>query len=85
METKKIIGLIILFLNISGLGFLFYLGGLRLLERLHPSEENVKGIPDEDVKRPKPTEITDDMIPKDDLLKDMDLSDLDNLNLDDFE
>ena len=87
METKKIIGIIILVLNISGLGFLFYLGGLRLLDHFFPKEEDEQtpavGASGADASK-GPT-ISDDMLPKDDLLKDMDLSDLDNLNLDDFE
>ncbi len=38
------------------------------------------------VEKPKPKIMNDDIIPdEDDLLKDMDLSDLDNLNLDDFD
>ncbi len=87
METKKIIGIIILVLNISGLGFLFYLGGLRLLDHFFPREEDQQPptVGTAGAGPSKGPTIDEDMLPKDDLLKDMDLSDLDNLNLDDFE
>lgn len=84
METKKIIGLVIIILNVSGLGFLFYMGGLRLMDRLFPKEAPETQGDAEKVKRPAP-KVDREELPEDDLLKDMDLSDLDNLDLDEFE
>ncbi len=84
MLAKNIFGTIILILNIAGLGFVLYLCFLSLMHYFFPKEveepEPVKPVKREEVI------IDDDIIPdEDDLLKDMDLSDLDNLNLDDFE
>ena len=92
METKTIIGLTILVLNVSGLGFLFYMGGLRLLDHLfnkgNPQNEDTplhaKSLEKASAQGGSQGDLQEDM-PHDDLLKDMDLSDLDNLNLDDFE
>jgi len=85
MLLKKIIGTIIVLLNIAGLGFLLYLAGLMLKEKLFPKKQIV-AVQQTRVKKKNPKILNDDIIPdEDDLLKDMDLSDLDNLNLDDFE
>lgn len=86
MLLKKILGLIIILLNIGGIGFLIYSIGMMLKDK-HFSEEPV-----ETESEPVPIHKSDldinneDIIPdEDDLLKDMDLSDLDNLDFDDFE
>ncbi len=84
MLAKNIFGILILLFNILGLGYCLYLGILRLLEKISPKEKV-----EEDAPLPVKKQsliIKDSIIPdEDDLLKDMDLSDLDNLNLDDFE
>ncbi|MBA3012518.1 MAG: hypothetical protein KKF12_18110 [Proteobacteria bacterium] len=85
MLAKNIFGILILLFNTIGVGYLIYLGTLSLLKRFAPNEtiEENTGTAG---KRKRPVIINDDIIPdEDDLLKDMDLSDLDNLNLDDFE
>ncbi len=84
MLTKNIVGSLILLFNIIGLGYCLYLGTLAVLEKISPMEkvEEEEPLP---VKK-QPLIIKDSIVPdEDDLLKDMDLSDLDNLNLDDFE
>jgi|GEM_PF-969461 len=87
MQVKNILGIIILVLNIAGLGYVFYMGCLSLVHHFFP-----KTAPEQEVEPPpRPVKksmvvIDDNILPEeDDLLKDMDLSDLDNLNLDDFE
>lgn len=85
MLAKNIFGILILLFNAVGLGYCIYLGSLSLLnissrKKKNTTEEALVG------KKNRPYIINDDIIPdEDDLLKDMDLSDLDNLNLDDFE
>jgi len=85
MLTKNIFGILILLFNMVGLVYFLYLGTLALVKRIATKESTQE----EDVPVPKkrtPLILTDNVIPdEDDLLKDMDLSDLDNLNLDDFE
>jgi hypothetical protein len=84
MLTKNIFGILILLFNAVGLGYCIYLGSLSLLN----ISSHKKTTPDDALvqKKNRPYIINDDIIPgEDDLLKDMDLSDLDNLNLDDFE
>lgn len=86
MLLKKIIGILIIVLNIGGLGllgyFLFNFIKEKLLEPHDPQEFSGENA----VRKEKPKIVNDDIIPdEDDLLKDMDLSDLDNLNLDDFD
>lgn len=85
----KSIGILILLLNFSGIAFLFYQAFFGKKENL-PSKKK-KGTEkkssgnknkDESEIKVKSGEIVSD---KDDLLKDMDLSEIDNLNLDDFE
>lgn len=85
MLAKNILGTIILILNTAGLGFIFYLGLISLLNRFFPKEMEAAAEPEAKA-RHEEIIIDEDIIPdEDDLLKDMDLSDLDNLNLDDFE
>lgn len=86
MLLKKTIGILIILLNIGGIGFLIFSVGMMLKEQLFPEETP------ENPSSPVPDQKSDldisnnDIIPdEDDLLKDMDLSDLDNLNFDDFE
>ena len=85
MLLKKIIGILIVVLNIAGLGFLLYMAGVMLHEKFFPKKQIIAVQPPPDKKK-EPKIVNDDIVPdEDDLLKDMDLSDLDNLNLDDFE
>ncbi|MCG8635201.1 MAG: hypothetical protein MI863_15320 [Desulfobacterales bacterium] len=85
MLAKNIFGTIILILNTAGLGFVLYLCFLSLMQYFFPKEVEEEPEPPKPVKREEVI-IDEDIIPdEDDLLKDMDLSDLDNLNLDDFE
>jgi len=85
MLVKNIFGIVILILNAAGVGFILFLGFQRIINHFFPKDEG----PELDIEAPppkKPLVINEDLIPdEDDLLKDMDLSDLDNLNLDDFE
>lgn len=84
MALKNALGIIILLLNAAGVGFILYLGFLSLIHHFFPKEEEDLEI--ETAPKKEPLVINEDLIPdEDDLLKDMDLSDLDNLNLDDFE
>lgn len=87
MLLRKTIGIIIILLNIGGIGFLLYMAGLILKEKYFKKEPPlpVEKAPAA-VKPRKEPEITTDTITEDedDLLKDMDLSDLDNLDLDEF-
>ena len=84
MLLKKTIGILIVFLNIAGLGFLLCLAGWMLKDRLFPKKQILAPV-NPRVKK-KPVAADDDILSaEDDLLKDMDLSDLDNLNFDDFE
>ena len=86
MQAKNILGFIILILNIAGLGFVFYMVASSLIARFFPKEEQEAEQVPEAKPRREEVVIDEDIIPDDeDLLKDMDLSDLDNLNLDDFE
>ena len=85
MLLKKIIGIVIIVSNMIGVGFLIFLIGLTIREKF------VHKQPDPDVQQPggkkiKPRIINDDIIlSEDNLLKDMNLSDLENIDLDDFE
>ncbi|MCP3874410.1 MAG: hypothetical protein GY699_14805 [Desulfobacteraceae bacterium] len=82
---KQIVGVLIILLNIAGLGFVLYMVAMMLKEKYFPQKQIV-AVHDKPVKKKQPKIINDDIVPdEDDLLKDMDLSDLDNLNLDDFE
>jgi hypothetical protein len=86
MLVKNTFGILILIFNAIGLGYLLYLASLFLLKIGSP-QKKIKENPNSPAKRKKPQPILEEsVIPdEDDLLKDMDLSDLDNLNLDDFE
>ena len=83
MLAKNIFGIIILLLNAAGLGFILYLVFQSIINHFfHHDSMEESPVP----KKKLPLIINDDILPdEDDLLKDMDLSDLDNLNLDDFE
>ncbi len=84
MLAKNIFGILILLFNMAGLVFFLYLGTMAILKKISP-KENIQEDAVPIVKKP-PIILKDNIIPdEDDLLKDMDLSDLDNLNLDDFE
>lgn len=86
MLAKNIVGVIILVLNIAGLGYLFYLGIVNLVNLIFPKEQPAEEINQTPEPKRPAVVIDEDIIPDDDdLLKDMDLSDLDNLNLDDFD
>ncbi len=86
MLLKKILGILIIILNVGGIGFVIYSVGMILKEKYFPEaqvEEKPKPVP---AQKSDLAIRNDDIIPdEDDLLKDMDLSDLDNLNFDDFE
>jgi len=85
MLLKKIIGILIILLNIAGIGFLFYMAGLMLKDKFFPKKQII-AVQQVKSKKRKPKIANDDIIPEDDdLLKDIDLSDLDDLNLDDFD
>jgi len=85
MLLKKIVGTIIILLNIAGLGFLLYMAGLMLKEKFFHKKQIIV-VQKSPVRKKNPKILNDNIIPdEDDLLKDMDLSDLDNLDLDDFE
>ncbi len=87
MEIKNIVGAIIIFFNMTGLGFLFYIGISKLFKTYDEKEKqelrNVDAVPMNEI---QPIVIDENIIPdEDDLLKDMDLSDLDGLDLDAFD
>ncbi len=86
MLIKNIVGAIIIILNMAGLGFLFYLSVVSRFSHTDTSESS--GFNNMSRTGPadrQPVIIDEDIIPdEDDLLKDMDLSDLDSLDLDDF-
>lgn len=84
MITKNVMGILILILNAGGLGYLVYLGTLTVIDHFFPRQGESDLTSSSEKK--DPMIINDDIIPEeDDLLKDMDLSDLDTLDLDDFE
>jgi hypothetical protein len=86
MLAKNFFGILVLLFNMIGLCYLFYRGVLAVLEKISSSQKiKVETAPTMKEKNPLFV-LKDSIIPdEDDLLKDMDLSDLDNLNLDDFE
>jgi hypothetical protein len=89
MLLKKIIGIIIIFLNIAGFGFLLYMVGIILKDKFFHNKKTI-AVRQTPVKTKKPEKepaiVNDDIIPdEDDLLKDMDLSDLENLDFKDFD
>ncbi|MCG8550407.1 MAG: hypothetical protein MI799_08400 [Desulfobacterales bacterium] len=87
MLIKNIVGTLIILLNMAGLGYLFFIGITGLILDDDEKEQEAFGEITETVHHTgQPVEIDEDIIPdEEDLLKDMDLSDLDNLDLDDFE
>ncbi|MDA3916622.1 MAG: hypothetical protein PF690_06585 [Deltaproteobacteria bacterium] len=85
MLLRKIIGISIIVLNVAGVGFILYMSGI-MLKNYFFSKKQTIGIKNRSTKKNRPDIANDDIIADDeDLLKDMDLSDLDTLNLDDFE
>ncbi|WDP86199.1 MAG: hypothetical protein HUN05_14560 [Desulfobacter sp.] len=79
MLSKNIFGTIILVLNIAGIGYVLYLVFLGLINKLFPKEEPQIELVLPVVKKKRPVVIDESIIPdEDDLLKDMDLSDLDD-------
>ncbi len=85
MLLKKIIGTLIIVLNVAGIGFILYMTGMMLKNKFFPPKQII-AVKKREAKRKKPSIANDDIIADDDdLLKNMDLSDLDNLNLDDFD
>ncbi|WP_320042734.1 hypothetical protein [uncultured Desulfobacter sp.] len=87
MLIKNIVGTIIILLNMAGLGYLFFIGIASFFgDDDIQGQEEYKDITETAHHTGQPVEIDEDIIPdEDDLLKDMDLSDLDSLDLDDFE
>lgn len=71
----------------AGLGYLFFIGIAGYFEDRDANEqENFNNVAKTQNNTGQPVVIDEDIIPdEDDLLKDMDLSDLDGLDLDDFE
>lgn len=89
MLIKNIVGTIIILLNMAGLGYLFFIKVVEFFEN-HDNDteapEEFNYVPTTGNHKGLPVVIDENIIPdEDDLLKDMDLSDLDNLDLDDFE
>lgn len=88
MLIKNIVGAIIIFLNMAGLGYLFFIGLSNFFTKYEADkqEEEFRNIAKTGINKGQPIVIDEDIIPdEDDLLKDMDLSDLDGLDLDDFD
>ena len=84
MIFKNLLGILILLLNAAGLGFLIYRGILAGIDHFFP--KIAEPDPRPSLAKKGPETINDDIIPREeDLLKDLDLSDLDKLDLDDFE
>jgi len=85
MLVKNFLGIFILLFNIIGLGCLLYLGVLAVLEKISSPKKTKTEPTSTEKKKSPPLVLKNSIIPdEDDLLKDMDLSDLDSLNLDDF-
>jgi hypothetical protein len=84
---KNIVGAIIIFLNMAGLGYLFFIGLSKFFTKYETDkQEEFRNIAKTGINKGQPIVIDEDIIPdEDDLLKDMDLSDLDGLDLDDFD
>lgn len=91
MLIKNIVGTIIILLNMAGLGYLFFIGIAGFFKDHDKDEQEefntvARTGTNASYNAAQPVVIDEDSIPdEDDLLKDMDLSDLDNLDLDDFE
>ena len=86
MLIIKIIGITILTLNIAGIGFILFMVGV-MLKNYFSAKKKIIAVKDSPQKKQKKPLISNDNIidKEDDLLKNMDLSDLDSLNLDDFD
>lgn len=85
MLLRKIIGIIIIVLNVAGLGFILYMSGIMLKNYFFSKKQTIT-VKNRSTKKNRPDISNDDIIAdEENLLKDMDLSDLDTLNLDDFE
>ncbi len=81
MLLIKMIGIIIIVLNVAGFGFILYMAGMMLKNHFF-SKKQIMAVE----KKNRPAIANDDSVADDeDLLKDIDLSDLDTLNFDDFE
>ena len=86
MAAKNFFGILILLFNMAGLGFILYMAFQALVDHYLGRTSEDEEEPTESTTQKEPDIINDDIIPdEDDLLKNMDLSDLDNLNLDDFD
>jgi hypothetical protein len=86
MLIKKIIGTLILLLNIAGIGYLIYVGIRHVWDTYVAGRIKSAATAAKPVKKKKPAIVNDDIVlDEDDLLKDMDLSDLDDLDLEDFD
>ncbi len=87
MLAKNIVGIIILVLNFAGVCYLIYHLSRWGYHHFFAKENVAEAVSPNISDRDKAFVFMEkDIIPKeDDLLKDMDLSDLDNLDLDDFE
>ena len=85
MLATKIIGIIIIASNMVGFGFLLFMGGLVIREKYFQEQQHLE-TPQPVENKIKSKIMNDDIIPdEDDVLKDIELSDLDSLDLDDFE
>lgn len=87
MLIKNIVGTIIILLNMAGLGYLFFLGIAGFFGHHDTNEDDeFSTAATPAVNTGKPVVIDEDIIPdEEDLLKDMDLSDLDSLDFNDPE
>lgn len=86
MLLKKILGILILILNIAGIGYLIYVGIIFVWKEYFSGLRGRASSRPNPVKKKKPDIINDDIVlDDDDLLKDMDLSDLDDLDFDDLD
>ena len=80
-------GAIIILLNMAGLGYLFFLGISEFFaDRDADDQEGLNNVEKTGNNTGQPIVIDEEIIPdEDDLLKDMDLSDLDSIDLNDFD
>lgn len=87
MLIKNIMGAIIILLNMAGLGYLFFLGISEFFaDRDADDQEGLNNVEKTGNNTGQPIVIDEEIIPdEDDLLKDMDLSDLDSIDLNDFD
>ncbi len=85
MLLKKIFGVLILVLNFAGICYLLYVGTVFIWNEYFVFEKSDDSAPKPNRKKKPKIENDDIVIDEDDLLKDMDLSDLDDLDLEDFD